>query len=35
MATHPVLGLARETLQVLPGQRRTWNVTFETTKGTP
>jgi hypothetical protein len=34
-AEHPQLGTAQETLQVLPGQRRLWNVTFEKRTGVP
>jgi len=35
-ATHPSLGAARDTIQVLPGQRRTWRPAFpEPKKGIP
>jgi serine/threonine-protein kinase len=34
-AEHPQLGSARETIQVLPGQRRLWNVSFEKRTGVP
>jgi hypothetical protein len=34
-AEHPQLGSAQETIQVLPGQRRLWNVSFEKRTGVP